>query len=135
VSAPPSCIVVALHSTVSFTAETFIQIFSSTRSFIVREASSSFLRFRDTVRQKLLINHLRGGTLRSTLGLPPPYAVSCSPDYEWYSVERPRNLPNDMKLTIGRGSMSNVVFGTLFGHHIPEVGSKISGRMSLEQIV
>ncbi len=31
--------------------------------------------------------------------------------------------------------MSNVVFGTLSGHHILEVGGKISGTMPLEQIV
>ena len=38
-------------------------------------------------------------------------------------------------LTLGSGKMSNVVFGTLSGHHILEVGGKISGTMPLEQIV
>ena len=31
--------------------------------------------------------------------------------------------------------MSNIVFGTVFGHHILEVGGKISSTMPLEQIV
>jgi hypothetical protein len=42
---------------------------------------------------------------------------------------------NGTVLTLGSGKMSNVVFATLFGHHIFEVGGKISSTMPLEQIV
>jgi hypothetical protein len=38
-------------------------------------------------------------------------------------------------LTLGSGKMSNVVFGTFTGHLIFKVGGKISGTVSLEQIV
>ena len=31
--------------------------------------------------------------------------------------------------------MGNVVVGTVFGHHVLEVGGKISGTMPLEQII
>lgn len=42
---------------------------------------------------------------------------------------------NGTALTLGRGNVSNVVFGSLSGHRILEVGGKISGRMPLEHIV
>ena len=38
-------------------------------------------------------------------------------------------------LTLGSGRMSNVVFRTLSGHVILEVGGKISGTVPLKQIV
>lgn len=38
-------------------------------------------------------------------------------------------------LTPSSSIMSNVVFGIVFGHHVLEVGGKISGTVPLEQIV
>ena len=51
------------------------------------------------------------------------------------SVKQPCIPLNDTVLTLGSGKMSNVVIGTLSGHHVFEVAGKISGRMPLEQIV
>ena len=51
------------------------------------------------------------------------------------SVKQSTILLNGTVLTLGSGNMSNVVFGTLSGHHILKVGSKVSGTMPLEQIV
>jgi hypothetical protein len=54
---------------------------------------------------------------------------------EGQSVKQSRIPLNGTVLTHGSGKMSNVVFGTLSGHHILEVGGKISGTVPLEQIV
>ena len=96
------------------------------------ESTKTRLCFRDTVRRKLLINHPRSGSLRSTFGLAPPYAVSYTADYRRRLVERPRISFNGMALTVSRDNMSSVVVGTFLGHHISKEGGKISGRMPLK---
>ena len=54
---------------------------------------------------------------------------------EGQSVKRSCIPPNGTVLTLGSGNISNVVSGTLSGHHILKVGGKVSGTMPLEQIV
>ena len=85
-----------------------------------------------TVHQKILINHLRSGSLRTTLGSALAYGVCFTADY---SVKQACIPLNGAVLTLGSSTMSNVVVGTVFGHHVLEVGGKISGTMPLEQIV
>lgn len=78
------------------------------------------------------MHHLRGSGLRSTFGLAPPYGVIYTADCKWRSV----NISLDgMVLTLSRGIMSNVIFGTVFRHDIFEITGKISATMPLEQIV
>ena len=78
---------------------------------------------------------MRGDSLRSTFRLARAYGVRYTADYGWRSVERPRISLNGMVLTVSRGNMSNVVFRTVCGHHIFKLAGKISGSMTLEQVV
>ena len=100
------------------------------------DASSDFiLRSRDTIPRKFLIHHLRSGSLRSTFSLGPPYGVNYTADYSERSVERPRTSLNGIVLTISCSNMSDVVFGTVPGHHVFELAGQISGGMPLEQVI
>lgn len=49
--------------------------------FYIEKASLSFLRSGNTVRQKVLIDNLRSGSLRATLGFTPPNGVCFAADY------------------------------------------------------
>jgi hypothetical protein len=82
------------HSTITFTAETVIQMFYNTRSFTPREASSSFSRFWDTVRLEYPISQAYPGiALPSPPGHPRSSAEYRPPSEDSSGKEVPEMLP------------------------------------------